>query len=93
MGPTKGGFRYAPERLAGRVRGAGHVDDVEVRAARAALRRRQGRRALRPQRALSVGEIERITRRYAAELIPIIGPDRDIPAPDMGTGEREMAWF
>ena len=34
-----------------------------------------------------------MTRRYAAELIPIIGADRDIPAPDMGTGEREMAWF
>jgi glutamate dehydrogenase (NAD(P)+) len=42
---------------------------------------------------LSVGELERITRRYAAELIPIIGADRDIPAPDMATGEREMAWF
>jgi glutamate dehydrogenase (NAD(P)+) len=41
----------------------------------------------------SVGEIERITRRYAAELIPVIGPDKDIPAPDMGTSVREMAWF
>src|SRR5947209_19599985 len=42
---------------------------------------------------LSVDELERITRRYATELLPIIGPDRDIPAPDMATGEREMAWF
>jgi glutamate dehydrogenase (NAD(P)+) len=42
---------------------------------------------------LSDNEIEHITRRYAAELIPVIGPDRDIPAPDMATGEREMAWF
>jgi glutamate dehydrogenase (NAD(P)+) len=42
---------------------------------------------------LSTGERERVTRRYAAELIPLIGPDRDIPAPDMATSEREMAWF
>ncbi len=42
---------------------------------------------------LSVAELERLTRRYAAELIPIIGPEKDIPAPDMATGEREMAWF
>src|SRR5205085_700355 len=42
---------------------------------------------------LSAGELERVTRRYATEIFPIIGPDRDIPAPDMATGEREMAWF
>jgi glutamate dehydrogenase (NAD(P)+) len=42
---------------------------------------------------LSEHELERLTRRFAAELLPIIGPDRDIPAPDMATSEREMAWF
>ena len=42
---------------------------------------------------LSDGEIERVMRRYASEIFPLIGPDRDIPAPDMATGEREMAWF
>jgi glutamate dehydrogenase (NAD(P)+) len=40
-----------------------------------------------------MAERERVTRRYASEIFPIIGPDRDIPAPDMATGEREMAWF
>src|SRR5205807_7849230 len=43
--------------------------------------------------ALSLAELARVTRRYAADLIPVIGPNQDIAAPDMGTGEREMAWF
>jgi len=42
---------------------------------------------------LSDAELERLTRRYANEIMPLIGPGRDIPAPDLGTGEREMAWF
>jgi glutamate dehydrogenase (NAD(P)+) len=42
---------------------------------------------------LSRSELERLTRRYASEIFPIIGPNRDIPAPDMATGEQEMAWF
>jgi glutamate dehydrogenase (NAD(P)+) len=42
---------------------------------------------------LSVGEMERVTRRFASELVPVIGPEQDIPAPDMATGEREMSWF
>jgi glutamate dehydrogenase (NAD(P)+) len=41
---------------------------------------------------LSAAELERITRRYASELLPVIGPGRDILAPDIGTSEREMAW-
>lgn len=42
---------------------------------------------------LSVGELERLTRRYTAELIEILGPDSDVPAPDVGTNERVMAWI
>ncbi len=42
---------------------------------------------------LSAAEMERTTRRFASELVPVIGPDQDIPAPDMATGEREMSWF
>jgi glutamate dehydrogenase (NAD(P)+) len=42
---------------------------------------------------LSVMENERLTRRYTSEILPIIGPERDIPAPDVGTDERNMAWM
>jgi glutamate dehydrogenase (NAD(P)+) len=44
-------------------------------------------------RNLSQGELERLTRRFTAELLPIIGPQRDIPAPDMATDEQTMAWM
>ncbi len=44
-------------------------------------------------RALSVGEIERLTRRYASEIVAFLGPESDIAAPDVNTGEREMAWI
>jgi glutamate dehydrogenase (NAD(P)+) len=43
--------------------------------------------------ALSQGELERITRRYAAELVEVVGPDKDVPAPDVGTTPQTMAWF
>jgi len=42
---------------------------------------------------LSVRELERITRRYAAELVEVVGPDKDVPAPDVGTTPQIMAWF
>ncbi|MCC6349923.1 MAG: Glu/Leu/Phe/Val dehydrogenase [Candidatus Eisenbacteria bacterium] len=44
-------------------------------------------------RKLSAGELERLTRRYAADLSDVFGPDSDVPAPDVNTGEREMAWI
>jgi glutamate dehydrogenase (NAD(P)+) len=42
---------------------------------------------------MSIGELERMTRRYTAELIDFIGPDKDVPAPDMNTNEQTMAWI
>ena len=42
---------------------------------------------------MSLGELERLTRRYTAELIDFIGPDKDVPAPDMNTNEQTMAWI
>ncbi|HEX8722385.1 MAG TPA: Glu/Leu/Phe/Val dehydrogenase dimerization domain-containing protein, partial [Pyrinomonadaceae bacterium] len=44
-------------------------------------------------KSMSKGELERLTRRYAFEIAPIIGPDRDIPAPDVYTDEQTMAWI
>jgi glutamate dehydrogenase (NAD(P)+) len=43
--------------------------------------------------ALSLGELERVTRRYTWEILPMLGPDRDVPAPDVNTDERVMAWL
>ena len=92
LGPTKGGIRYDAHVSLGRVRGARDVDDLEVRAAAAALRRREGRRSLQPAGALA-GEVERLTRRFTTELLHIIGPQEDIPAPDMATNAQTMAWI
>ncbi len=92
MGPTKGGLRYAPDLSLGQCAALAMwmtwkcaLLGLPFGGAKGGVRCDPGK--------LSADEIERITRRFASELDPIIGPDRDIPAPDMGTGEREMAWF
>ena len=92
MGPTKGGFRYAPCVSLGEC--AALAMWMTWKCALLGLPYGGAKGGVRCDRhELSVTELERVTRRYAAELIPVIGPDRDIPAPDMGTDEREMAWF
>ncbi|MDX6666496.1 MAG: glutamate dehydrogenase [Solirubrobacteraceae bacterium] len=92
MGPTKGGIRYAPGVSEGEC--AALAAWMTWKCALLGLPYGGAKGGVRcDPHLLSVDEIERITRRFASELIPIIGPDRDIPAPDMGTGEREMAWF
>jgi glutamate dehydrogenase (NAD(P)+) len=92
MGPTKGGFRYGPDVSLGEC--AALAMWMTWKCALLGLPYGGAKGGVRcTPHDHSVPELERITRRYAAELIPVIGPDRDIPAPDMGTGEREMAWF
>jgi len=92
MGPTKGGFRYATQVSLGEC--AALAMWMTWKCALLGLPYGGAKGGVRcDPHLLSDGERERVTRRYAAELIPVIGPDRDIPAPDVATGEHEMAWF
>jgi glutamate dehydrogenase (NAD(P)+) len=92
MGPTKGGIRYAAAVSLGEC--AALAMWMTWKCSLLGLPYGGAKGGVRcDTNHLSVTEIEHITRRYASELIPVIGPDRDIPAPDMATGEREMAWF
>jgi glutamate dehydrogenase (NAD(P)+) len=92
MGPTKGGFRYSPHVSMGECAALAMLMTWKCALLGMPYGGAKGGVRCDPRR-LSVDELERVTRRYAVELIPVIGPERDIPAPDMGTGEREMAWF
>jgi glutamate dehydrogenase (NAD(P)+) len=92
IGPTKGGIRYANGVSLGECAALAMLMTFKCALLGLPFSGAKGGVRCDPNR-LSAGELERVTRRYAAELIPVIGPDRDIPAPDMGTGEREMAWF
>ena len=91
-GPYKGGIRYHPDvdrdevkALSGWMAYKCAIVDIPFGGAKGGI-------ALDPS-AYSVGELERITRAYAVELRPLIGVDRDIPAPDVYTGQREMNWI
>jgi len=92
MGPTKGGLRFAPGVSLGECAALAMWMTIKCALIGLPFGGAKGGVRCDPNR-LSAGELERVTRRYATEIFPIIGPDRDIPAPDMATGEREMAWF
>jgi glutamate dehydrogenase/leucine dehydrogenase len=92
LGPSKGGIRYAPD-----------VNDDEVKALAAWMTYKcavaglpyggaKGGITCDPRK-MSVGELERMTRAYTNAMAEVFGPTKDIPAPDMGTGKREMAWI
>jgi glutamate dehydrogenase (NAD(P)+) len=92
MGPTKGGLRFTPGVTLGEC--AALAMWMTWKCALLGLPYGGAKGGVRcDPRVLSSDEVERIMRRYVAELAPIIGPNEDIPAPDMGTGEREMAWY
>ncbi len=91
-GPAKGGVRFSPR-----------VDEDEVKALAMWMTWKcavvsipyggaKGGVTVDPK-ALSLGELERLTRRFTREIAPIIGPEKDIPAPDVGTNAQIMAWM
>jgi len=92
LGPSKGGIRFDPgvnidevKALAAWMTWKCAVVDIPYGGAKGGIK-------CNP-REMSSGEIERLMRAYTLSMIEIFGPDRDIPAPDMGTGPREMAWL
>ena len=92
MGPTKGGVRFAPDVNLGEVTAMAMLMTWKCKlmglpfgGAKGGVQVDVGKH--------SRAELQRITRRYTSELLNFIGPDVDIPAPDMGTNEQTMAWM
>jgi glutamate dehydrogenase (NAD(P)+) len=92
MGPTKGGIRFAPGVSLGECAALAMWMTYKCSLMGLPFGGAKGGVRCDPNR-LSEAEAERVIRRYTAELEPIIGPDRDIGAPDMATDERDMAWI
>ena len=92
LGPTKGGVRYDTEVTLGECAALATWMTWKCALLRLPYGGAKGGVRCDP-RALSAGEIERLTRRFTSELLPIIGPQEDIPAPDMATNEQTMAWM
>jgi len=91
-GPVKGGIRYHPAVTIDEVRALAMWMTWKCAVVNLPFGGAKGGVAVDP-RGLSLSELENLTRRYAAEISIIIGPERDIPAPDMGTDARIMAWI
>uniref|UniRef100_A0A831UIP3 Glutamate dehydrogenase n=1 Tax=Thermus islandicus TaxID=540988 RepID=A0A831UIP3_9DEIN len=92
LGPAKGGVRFHPEVTLSEVMALAAW--MTIKNAAVGLPYGGGKGGVRVDpRKLSVRELERLTRRYTSEVGILLGPDRDIPAPDVNTGEREMAWM
>ncbi len=92
IGPTKGGIRYSPDVNFGEVTALAMLMSWKCAIVGLPYGGAKGGVAIDPT-PLSRAEKQRLTRRYTAEILPIIGVDKDIPAPDMGTDEQTMAWI
>lgn len=92
MGPTKGGIRYHEDVTLGEVSALAMWMTWKCALLHLPFGGAKGGVRINPQ-LMSRSELQRLTRRYAMEFVNIIGPDRDIPAPDMGTNAQVMAWI
>ena len=91
-GPAKGGIRYHPSVGLGEVKALAMWMTWKCAIAGIPFGGAKGGVAVEPKE-LTRGELERMTRRYASEILPLIGPEKDIPAPDMNTNEEIMSWI
>ena len=91
-GPSKGGIRYHPSVTLDEVKALAMWMTWKCAVVGIPYGGAKGGVIVNPKE-LSAGELERMTRRYASEILPLIGPERDIPAPDVGTDEQVMAWI
>jgi glutamate dehydrogenase (NAD(P)+) len=92
LGPTKGGIRYDLEVSLGECAALAMWMTWKCALLRLPYGGAKGGVRCEP-RELSIDEVERLTRRFTSELLPFIGPQEDIPAPDMATNEQTMAWM
>ena len=92
LGPTKGGIRYHPDVTIGEVAALSMWMSWKCALTGLPYGGAKGGVAVDPRK-LSPGELERLTRRFTQEIISFIGPQVDIPAPDVGTNEQTMAWM
>src|SRR5215510_8674426 len=91
-GPAKGGIRYAPDVTLDEVRALASWMTWKCAVVNIPFGGAKGGVICDPHK-MSMGEVERMTRRYTAELIEFIGPEKDVPAPDVNTNEQVMAWM
>lgn len=91
-GPAKGGIRYHPDVTLDEVQALASWMTFKCAVVNIPFGGGKGGIICDPHK-LSQGELERLTRRYVADMMDIFGPDRDVPAPDVGTGPRVMGWF
>ena len=91
-GPCKGGIRYAPDVTLDEVRALASWMTWKCAVVNIPFGGAKGGIICEPHN-MSNGELERMTRRYTSEIIEFIGPEQDVPAPDVNTNEQTMAWI